>query len=386
MPSGPQSKGPRLWLRPERVRAGRSPEPAVWIIRDDGGSSKSTGCAAGDRSGAEQALAAYITSKYRPAPGKRDPSQRLTTEVLRLFLNDVGKLHARPKETKARIDRLGQWWGLPVDGRTGYLSDINTATCRAYIAHVGARRSASMDLELLRAAMNHAVKEQMLDRVVPVTLPEKSLPRERWLTRSEVARMVWAAWRFRREQASGEDDWGARKHIARFILMAHYTGTRKTAILLASFERVEGFGYIDLAAGLWYRRPVGAAKTTKRQPAIPIPRPLLAHMKRWRKNGQRFPVEFRGQPVERIDKAYRLMVAKLELGDDVVIHTLRHTAITWGLQRGMEPFDASGYFGVSLDVLMATYGHHCPTHLQAAAERMARPVAHKVPTKLAAKA
>lgn len=386
MPSGPQSKGPRLWLRPGRARAGRSPEPAVWIIRDDGGSSKSTGCAADERQRAEQALATYITSKHRAPAGKRDPSQRLISDVLNLFFTDVAGNHARPEETKARLKRLGLWWGAPADGRTGHISDINAATCRAYVAHVGAKRSASMDLELLRAAMNHAVKEQMLDRAVPVTLPEKSLPRERWLTRSEVARMVWAAWRFRREQASGEDDWGARKHIARFILMAHYTGTRKTAILLASFERVQGFGYIDLAAGLWYRRPVGTAKTTKRQPAIPIPRPLLAHMRRWRKNGQRFPVEFRGQPVERIDKAYRLMVADLQLGDDVVIHTLRHTAITWGLQRGMEPFDASGYFGVSLDVLMSTYGHHCPTHLQSAAEMMARPIAHRVPTKSREKA
>lgn len=307
----------------------------------------------------------------------------MTADVLRLFAEDVAPHHARPKETSARIRRLLNWWGTAETGRTGHLSDITTANCKAYVDHVGAARSASMDLELLRAAMNHAVREQMLDRALPVTLPEKSMPRDRWLTRSEVARMVWAAWRHRREQAGAADGWAPRKHVARFILVAHYTGTRKTAILLAAFERRPGFGYIDLAAGLWYRQPTGTRPTNKRQPAIPIPRPLLAHMRRWRKNGQSFPVEYAGQPVQRIDKAYRQLVSDLELGPDVVIHTLRHTAITWGLQRGMKPFDASGYFGVSLDVLMATYGHHCPTHLQDAAEFMARPSAHRVATALA---
>lgn len=48
--------------------------------------------------------------------------------------------------------------------------------------------------------------------------------------------------------------------------------------------------------------------TKKRQPTIPLPRPLLAHMRRWQRNGQRFAVEFNGRPVERIDKAFRQLV------------------------------------------------------------------------------
>src|SRR5665213_1992123 len=109
----------------------------------------------------------------------------------------------------------------PVSHMTGYIADVCTATCQAYAEHVGAPRSASMDLELLRAAINHAVREQLLDRPIPVDLPPKSLPRERWLTRSEVAQLVWLAWRGRRTSngRSGDiDSWGPRKHLARFIL------------------------------------------------------------------------------------------------------------------------------------------------------------------------
>lgn len=95
-------------------------------------------------------------------------------------------------------------------------------------------------------------------------------------------------------------------------------------------------------------------------------------MRRWRKNGQRFAVEFNGHPVDRIDKAFRQLVKDCGLYSDVVPHTFRHTAITWGMQRGMDPWDASGYFGLSLDTLIRVYGHHHPDHLRDAAEKMAR--------------
>lgn len=281
------------------------------------------------------------------------------------------------------------WWGQPAvamnDMRSrsgvahrmsGYLTDIDASTCRAYVAHVGAERSGAMDLSMLRAAMNHAVEEGKLTRAMKITLPEPSLPRDRWLSRSEVAQMVWAAWRYRRSEngRSGEaDEWATRKHIARFIIASIYTGTRKSATLLAAFERVPGYGYIDLKEGLWYRQPSGKKRTKKRQPPVPIPGPLLAHMRRWRKNGQRFLIEYTGQPIERLDKAYRLLVKELQLGDDVVIHTLRHTAITWGLQNGMTPWDAAGFFGITIDMLTKVYGHHSPSHLREAADAMVRP-------------
>lgn len=112
--------------------------------------------------------------------------------------------------------------------------------------------------------------------------------------------------------------------------------------------------------------------TKKRQPTIPMPRPLLAHMRRWQRNGQRFAVEFNGRPVERIDKAFRQLVKDCGLESGVVPHTFRHTAITWGMQRGMDPWDASGYFGLSLQTLLEVYGHHHPDHLRDAAEKMGR--------------
>ena len=53
-------------------------------------------------------------------------------------------------------------------------------------------------------------------------------------------------------------------------------------------------------------------------------------------------------------------------------HDLRHTAITWAMQRGIDKWTAAGFFGVTLEVLEGTYGHHHPDYLQGAVEAMDR--------------
>lgn len=388
MRSGPASRGPRLWLQPERPNANGSVEAAVWVIRD-GSRKRSTGCRPDDLGGAEQALEAYLVKKHKPTKRNGDPSEVLIADVMNLFAKDIVPERSRPKETVSRIKRILSWWGDPAassrflqkidvdEEMTGSVADVRTATCKAYVQFVGAQRSASMDLELLRAAINHAHREQMIDHPVPVALPPKSLPRERWLTRSEAAHLIWLAWRKRRVQDGEADDWGMWKHLARWMIMAHYTGTRKAAILNASFVREIGRGFIDLENGLWYRRGEGVRATKKRQPPVPLPIPLLGHLRRWKAAGQRYVVEFHGQPIDRIDKAFRALVVESGLEGEIVPHTFRHTAITWGMQRGMDPWDAAGYFGLNLQTLLDVYGHHHPNHLREAADKMARPKQHR---------
>lgn len=431
MSTGPQPKGPRLWLEPERARKGRSSTPSAWTIRDDGGFKRRLSFGPNDRRSAEEALQDYLAEKHTIASGERGPHQRLTADVLALYARDVAPDHKRPEETATRIERLLRFWAQPAfamrvlheqgikgEPMSGHVSDIRTATCKAYYRWVGTKRSGAMDLELLRASASHSVSEKKLDRSVNFWLPDPGAPRDRWLTRSEAAQIVWKAWRQRR-QDQAEDRWPdlnkaialraagksssqiaaavdstrnkvigqlwrhdlrmsndtaglhTTRHVARFILVALYTGKRKAAALAGAFNRKQGFGYIDLDQGLWHP-PAGKRPTNKRQPAQPLPRPLLAHMRRWRKNGQDFAIEFRDEPVDRLDKSFRAIIRECGF-DDVVIHTLRHTAITWGLQNGMDLWDASGYFGVSVEVLDRVYGHHSPHHLRHAADLMGRP-------------
>ena len=50
---------------------------------------------------------------------------------------------------------------------------------------------------------------------------------------------------------------------------------------------------------------------------------------------------------------------------------LRHTAATWLMQKGADPWQAAGYLGMSLEVLLNTYGHHHPDYLSDAVEKIA---------------
>lgn len=109
----------------------------------------------------------------------------LIADVLTIYARDVVPQHARPKEIASKIGRLASWWGNPTAARrktvgpvpnlAGYVNDINAANCNACVAWVGARRSASRDFEILRAALNHAHAQRVLDGVVKVTPSAKVL-------------------------------------------------------------------------------------------------------------------------------------------------------------------------------------------------------------------
>jgi integrase len=122
------------------------------------------------------------------------------------------------------------------------LSDINGALCRSYVEHRGSNAAARRDLEELRAAINHHRREGLCSAIVEVVLPDPSPKRERWLTRSEAARLIWAAWRYREIQKGRPTGRGSRQHIARFILLALYTGTRASAVCGAALQPTIGWG------------------------------------------------------------------------------------------------------------------------------------------------
>ena len=137
-------------------------------------------------------------------------------------------------------------------------------------------------------------------------------------------------------------------HLARFILVALYTGTRSDAILSMRFMPNTEGGWVDTGKGMMHRRGVGQAETNKRTPSAPIPRPLLAHLRRWERAGGRYVVEVGGQRVASVKTAWKRALADANI-DHCTRHDLRHTAITWAMQRGMDRWLAAGFFGVTMD-------------------------------------
>lgn len=372
------AKGARLWLRSEeRNSDGTLRKRSVWVIRD-GPRKISTGCAAEDRAGAERALGEHLADKYQPSRARgRNPSQILIADVLAIYLTDVAPHHAREQETKQRVLTLDSWWA----DRT--LADVNGANCRAYVEYRTAQpwksakpektgraprkvtaAAARRELEDLRAAINHHRREGLCSELVSVVLPDRALTRERWLTRSEAAQLLWAAWRAKQVMRGTDTRRAVGRHVSRFILIGLYTGTRSAAICGAALRPTVGRGFVNLDQGVFYRRAAGRRETKKRQPPVRLPLRLLAHIRRWERLGlaRHAVVEWNGKPVQSVRKAFAAAVKAAGLRADVTPHVLRHTCATWLMQRGVNLWDAAGFLGMTVQQLEQGYGHHHPDY------------------------
>jgi integrase len=262
-----------LWLCPARRKKERRVANSVLIIID-GKKHIATGCFEPQTGEAEKRLAAYIGEKYKPARYVRDIDQIDVADVLSVYLDDCGPRMADPPKLGRCIARLNDYWG----GKK--LSEVTTSSCRVFAQSRVKLGGTRTDLETLRAAINHHAKENLHHGSVRVALPPKGPPRDRWLTRREAAQLIRACWRYREKQTVHRGSKKGQKvetykrplrHLARFILIGLYTGTRASAIAAASPYRNVGHSFVDLEEGIFFRLATGKLQNNKRQSPAPIP-------------------------------------------------------------------------------------------------------------------
>jgi integrase len=232
--------------------------------------------------------------------------------------------------------RVGQQWRSAKPEQTGNAPRL--------VTEAAARR----ELEDLRAAINHHRREGLCSEVMSVVLPEKSEGRDVWLTRKQAADLIRAAWRANQIMQDRRTKRAVGRHLARFILVGLYTGSRSGAICGAALMPTIGRGHVDLERGVFYRRAQGARETKKRQPPVRLPDRLLAHLRRWQRLGiaKQAVVEWNGKPVRSVRKAFAAAVKAAGLdGLGITPHILRHTAATWAMQGGGDPWQIAGFLG-----------------------------------------
>lgn len=348
-----KAAGARLYWREDK---------GVWLIRDTGRPDKSTGT--GNRRDAEKALAAYIAAKDTVAHTRR-ADQMPIAEVLDIYGREHAVTTAAPWRIGYAIDALLAFWGALS------VADVKGETCRRYAkSRIRKFKDGSTapitdgtirrELNVLQAAINYCHKEGYLLTPTTVTLPEKPPSRDRWLTRDEAARLIWSAYR----SPKG-------KHLARFILVALYTGTRKEAILNLGFMPNTVGGWIDVERGVLYRRGADERETKKRRKPVRMTRRLLSHCKRWEAMGARWLVQIDGQRVGDIKHAFEGARDRADL-PDVTPHVLKHTAITWAMQKGLTVEDAADYFDTSAETIRKVYYHHSPHYMDRALDILER--------------
>jgi integrase len=361
---------PRLKLRP--VRKGRN---AMWVIKDRE-REISTGCGKGERAKAEIALAEYITKSRQPSFGAGHPSEVLIGDCLSVYCEKHGPTIARPDGLALEVERLAEFLG------DKFVAEITEELCNGYVtlrcAQTDKRATKSIgrtikpstarrELVTLSAALNWCWRNRRLDRPVVVTLPTVVERRERYLKRSEVAALLWAALGFNSDGTRNK--FRINRHLARFILIALYTGTRHDAILRLQWMANTTGGWFDLDASILYRRPQDAIETNKRRTPAPIPARLMPHLRRWRRLTAQHVIEFNGQPISsQLRRAWTGARKMAGLGSDVTPHVLKHSCATLMLQNGVSTWNVAGLLGTSEAVIRKVYGHHAVEHLRDAAD------------------
>lgn len=268
------------------------------------------------------------------------------------MIADVLLIYAKERlpKTKAadkaahNISNLTPFWG------TKRADDVNSDNCAAY-CNDRPPAAARRDLEVLRAALLYWNKHKAaLARIPSVILPDKSQPRERWLTREEARRLRKAAMKY--------------PHLYRFVILGLKTGSRSGVLLNLRWDQ------IDLRRGVMDRKAVGEAEATnKRKPPVRLGKAVVRLMKRWKKADGKIPyvIHYEGQPIKKLRRSWAA-ACKAAKVKGASPHTLRHTRATWLMQAGIDPWEAAGSLGMTLSVLEKTYGKHSPDFQSRAAE------------------
>jgi integrase len=367
-----RKKGPRLWLR---ERSGR---PSVWVILD-GAHEHSTGCTESQfegKGGAREKLRDYLVRTTKVNTNETDLSKILCADVLMLYSDFIPEDSPSIKTRRYHIANLLPFW----ESKT--LADVKGSTCRDYTTRRTSGKlssgfsrnsvtasTARHELKTLQAAINHWHRESPLKAVPKVTLPKPGERRERVLERSEVARMLWACRQLsRKEYVMGNGAIMKRdySHVARFILIGVYTGTRYNAILALRWQSSERCGHIDLERGVMFRRGTSERETSKRRPPVRIPERLLCFLRKWKPKeaeAETFPhvVLSRTAPATRtksIRKSWAAVRRHAGLGPDVTPHVLRHTCVSWNLWAGKTIWEVAGIVGADASTIDRIYGHH----------------------------
>jgi integrase len=329
-----------LWRHPDNRRF-----YVTWTI---GGRSHRASTRTADRGEAQEFLKAFILEHDRPPEARPDQISIATV------LDNYWKRHAeRLPAAEAigyRIRHLKKFFGpSAVDAVNARSMDRYKERCLSDGFAIG---TINLHRGALRAALKRAVRDGELAVAPFVPADREPPPRAEFLTRPQVARMLWAARR-------------AYPHIATFIRLAVYTGARRGAILQLTWDRV------DLKAGTVDYRLPGVRHDRKRRAVAALPARLVHHLSHQaRRSTSTHVIAYRARPIKNPKRAFRL-VAKAAGVPKVTPHILKHTAATWAL-RVTSPWIVSGQLATSMRTLQSVYGKHMVDDQRAAAEAVAR--------------
>lgn len=368
-----------IWVKPKLTADGKLRANGYWAIAD-GEKRIGTGYGLEYRAEAEAVrlqyevdqLASKSVSETINERGK-GPRDVLVVDLIRFYLErHQKKIEAKSKD-KLRdylnmIERFIRFW----DSKTVY--DINERSIKEYQnkARPGkplADTTLGREIPELRLMVNFGIKKgkcELRGHMIDWEIPPPPPPREAFYTRQEVGRLVRAAW-FKRNMGMGKEGVGipTSRHIARFILIAVWTGTRSEKIEQASYVETDDRPWMDVDGGIFYRGGVAdKSPTNKRAEPVRIPDELILHLRRWRKANPHTDnvIDYHGETGSTKGAFRRLKneVLPPARAKKCNRHTFKHTCASW-LMGQRVPLDIiADYLSTTPEVIKKHYGHFSP--------------------------
>ena len=303
-----------------------------------------------------------VRRRYRL--GTDDPSEaarRAAVEYAKLTrpkgktVADLWEGYALDREGRAVLVTMGFTWRALKDRFGAMLAeDITIADCRA---HTKARREAGIqdgtihtELGHLRMVLKWAKAHRLIADVPEIERPMKPEPKDHFLTRAEVTRMIAEA---------------RAPHVALAIRLMVGTGARNAAALELTWDRV------DFAKRLIHlRNPFDQARR-KGRATVPINDSLYeALVEAKRAALSPFVVEYGGGPVKSIKRGVKA-AAKNAGVDHASPHVFRHSAAVWMAEAGISMKEIADFLGHGDSrISEKVYAKFSPDRLRSAASAL----------------
>lgn len=322
--------------------------------------------------------------------GRETPAQRITPELCRAYEADMCSKPARPgtkstsmfKPGTVRVDLA--WWRRGV--RRYYTERNMPCSINVYLPERPESRINWCDRDDIAVLVASAIFGWHWDRNAVRTITHvekhkvtgkviKSYSEERqgdWVT-EEVEdiqtgkmvrrRVVEPSYRCADTRARG-------RMLARAILIAFYTGTRIGRLRYLTWERHLYYGWVDVMkgeirrSGLHSGEWAGPGRKRKKAGAARLPSAIYHLFRLWEASDKAKGFKFiLHQPCGSVYLNSNSITSRLkQVGKrcgypDIIMHEMRHSAVTVLLLNGAAPLDVANYVGMSLEMVLKVYNH-----------------------------
>lgn len=278
--------------------------------------------------------------------------QRETLKAEGTTIGSLWEMYRQEKQGRRVAVAMGFEWKAMKD-HFGALrpEDLTIEVCRRYTA---ARRKQGKhdgtiwtELGHLRTVLTWARNARLIPFAPMIERPQKPAPKDRWLTRPEIDKLLAAP---------------KAHHVQLAILLMLATAGRVSAVLELTWDRVDfRQGTINLRTNETGPR--------KGRAVVPMNDGLRAALSAAEKAATTdYVIEWAGGPIARLRTGFNA-AAKAAGVKGVTPHVLRHTAAVHLVAAGTPMQKVSQYLGhSSISVTERVYARFAPDHLKAEAE------------------